>query len=357
MKRLLVLLLFSGIINTACSNTNMQEKSKMEDIELKDGTYEVATLAGGCFWCMEAPFEDIDGVYKVVSGYSGGSVEKPTYEQVTSGETGHMESVQVYFDPAVTSYAEILDVYWKLFDPTDAGGSFYDRGTQYMSAIFYHDARQKKIAEESKAALEKSMVFDKPVATKIIEFKAFYPAEEYHQNYYKKNPAHYQGFKKGSGREAFIEKYWKDDKAEMKPDKKELKMKLTDIQYKVTQENATERAFDNEYYDKHDKGIYVDVVSGEALFSSSDKFDSGCGWPSFSKPIDSRKLEKKVDKTFGMSRVEVRSKDSDSHLGHVFMDGPESTNLRYCINSASLKFIPLEKMKEEGYGEYIHLVE
>ena len=349
-------LLFAGLVNTACSNTNMQRKEKMDDMELKEGTYEIATLAGGCFWCMEAPFEDIDGVYKVISGYAGDNEKKPTYEEVCTGTTGFRESVQVYYNPAVTSYAEILDVYWKLFDPTDADGSFYDRGTQYTSAIFYADEHQREIAEQSKMMLEKSMVFDKPIVTQIVKLKAFYPAEEYHQNYYKKNPVQYHAFKKGSGREAFIEKYWKDDKKMMKPSKEDLKMKLTDLQYQVTQENATERPFQNEYYDNHKKGIYVDIVSGEALFSSTDKFDSGCGWPSFSKPIDARRLEKKTDMSHGMTRVEVRSKDSDSHLGHVFMDGPESTNLRYCINSASLRFVPLEKMEEEGYGEYIPLV-
>lgn len=329
----------------------------MED-KLIDGQYEVATLAGGCFWCIEAPFEDIDGVLKVESGYSGGSEVKPTYQEVSSGSTGHLESVQVYFDPAVTSYSEIIDVYWKLFDPTDAGGSFHDRGNHYTSAIFYHNAKQKMIAEKSKAALDKSGVFDKPVVTVIREFKAFYPAEDYHQNYYKKNPVHYNSYKKGSGREAFISKYWKDEKdVTPKPSKEELKKKLTDIQYQVTQENGTERPFANEYHDKKEKGIYVDIVSGEPLFSSTDKFDSGCGWPSFSKPIDSRKLEKKVDNTLGMARVEVRSRNSDSHLGHVFMDGPEETSLRYCINSASLKFIPYDKMDEMGFGEYKHLVE
>ncbi len=342
---------------TGCSEQKLKEEITMDDKKLKEGTYEIATLAGGCFWCMEAPFEDIDGVYKVISGYSGGTVEKPTYEQVTSGATGHLESVQVYFDPAVTSYAEIIDVYWKLFDPTDAGGSFYDRGIQYTSAIFYHDDHQRKIAEQSKSVLDKSGIFDKPIVTEIREFKAFYPAEDYHQNFYKNNTDHYKRYRKGSGRDLFISKYWKDGKVETLPTKDKLKEKLTPLQFQVTQENGTERAFANEYFDNKEKGIYVDIVSGEPLFSSTDKFDSGCGWPSFSKPIDSRKLEKKTDKSFGMTRVEVRSKKADSHLGHVFMDGPESTNLRYCINSASLRFIPLEKMKEEGYGDYIHLVE
>ena len=205
--------------------------------------------------------------------------------------------------------------------------------------------------------MDNSGIFDNLIATPVIKFTTFYPAEEYHQDYYKKNPERYHSYRKGSGRDEFIMAHWKDDNKYTKPSDEELKKRLTDLQYKVTQKEATERAFQNEYWDNHKPGIYVDVVSGEPLFSSKDKFESGSGWPSFTKPIDPKFLDKKVDQSLGMERVEVRSKIGDSHLGHVFDDGPAPTGLRYCMNSAAMRFIPKDKMKEEGYGEYLWMVE
>jgi peptide methionine sulfoxide reductase msrA/msrB len=256
---------------------------------------ETATFAGGCFWCIDAPFEDLDGVRKVVSGYSGGSVRNPTYEQVSTGSTGHLETVQVTFDPQVISYSEILDVYWREFDPTDAGGSFYDRGSQYLSAIFYHTEAQRIIAEATKQFLEKSGVFGGPVVTKIVRFQSFYPAEDHHQHYCKTNSGQYHAYRAGSGRDAYIEKTWGRIawSGFVKPPEEELKKKLTALQFQVTQEEGTERPFGNEYDENKRPGIYVDVVSGEPLFSSTDKFNSGTGWPSFTKPIDPRALVKK----------------------------------------------------------------
>lgn len=310
-----------------------------------------ATFAGGCFWCMVSPFDEQPGIIRVVSGYTGGHKENPTYEEVCSETTGHYEAVQITYDPAVFPYSKLLELFWQQIDPTDPGGQFHDRGESYRTAIFYHNEEQKQLAEESKQALEQSGRFNDPIATAILPAQPFYAAEDYHQDYHKKNSFRYSLYRRGSGRDAFIKKHWG-----FKKNDQELQQKLTPMQYQVTQQNGTEPPFQNEFHDHKQPGIYVDVVSGEPLFSSLDKFDSGCGWPSFTRPMQQTRIEELSDTSLGMVRTEVRSKTGDSHLGHVFEDGPQDKGgLRYCINSAALRFIPVEDLDKEGYGEYKQL--
>jgi peptide methionine sulfoxide reductase msrA/msrB len=312
---------------------------------------DLATFAGGCFWCMVSPFDELPGIIKVVSGYTGGHKVNPTYKEVCSETTGHKEAVQITFDPAIFPYKRLLEQYWASVDPTDAGGQFFDRGESYETAIYYHSEAQREAAEASKKALAESGRFSKPIVTPILAAVTFYPAEEYHQDYHKKNTSHYKSYRHGSGRDRFIESHWNPEK-----DKELLKKKLTKIQYEVTQNNGTEPAFHNEYWDHKQDGIYVDIVSGAPLFTSLDKFDSGCGWPSFTKPLMPETVEEKVDRTHGMKRIEVRSTEANSHLGHVFNDGPAQTGgLRYCINSAALRFVPKDELEKAGLGSYLHL--
>ena len=330
--------------------------------KIKTMNTEKAIFAGGCFWCIESAFEEVPNVIGAVSGYIGGTVPNPTYEEVSSGKTGHVEAVEVTYDPTKVSYNDLLTLFWKQIDPTDTAGQFADRGSQYATAIFYLNDRQKATAERSKQQLEESGKFSKPIATKIIQASAFYPAEEYHQSYYKKEPEKYKRYRVGSGREAFIEQTWKKaPSCQLKPDgaklsDTELKNKLTSLQYNVIH-GGTEPAFHNAYWNNHKEGIYVDIVSGEPLFSSKDKFDSGTGWPSFMRPLSPENVEEKADTSHGMRRVEVKSCQAGSHLGHVFQDGPQPTGLRYCVNSAALRFIPKEDLEKEGYGEYKKLFE
>lgn len=341
------------------ADTMSAEQKKMEEEKMMMNEENLHTiyLAGGCFWGLEAYMKKLPGVYDTDVGYANGTTENPSYEEVCRNNTGHAETVKVVYDPAGLSTELLLEGFFKVVDPTSVNKQGNDRGSQYRSGIYYVDEADKAVAEAVTAKVQER--FTAPIATEILPLDNFYLAEDYHQDYLDKNPGGYCHINLNDADE-FIEENnlgMADLSSLIRPENypipsdEELKAKLTDIQYQVTQNNDTERPFTNEYASTFDKGIYVDVVTGEPLFSSEDKFESGCGWPSFSKPIIPEVVTENSDTSFNMVRTEVRSRAGNTHLGHVFDDGPtEMGGLRYCINSASIRFIPYENLESEGYG-------
>ena len=366
----------------ACGGAKGESSNQSDYDSIQQGNYsqkdktnmDIKTiyLAGGCFWGTEHFMSMVHGVEHAEVGYANSNVPNPSYQQVCTGRTGAAETVKVEYDANEVSLPFLLSLYYQTIDPTSLNKQGNDRGTQYRTGIYYTDPAELPVIEKSLEELQKH--YSKPLAIEVGPLKNFYPAEDYHQDYLDKNPGGYCHISPGLFKLArevrdtslMNQKARNLDSAQntgsmerkyTKPSDAELRKKLTPLQYEVTQNAATERPYSNEYNKDFRPGIYVDIVTGEPLFLSTDKFESGCGWPAFSKPISADVIKGYRDNSHGMQRIEVRSSSGDSHLGHVFNDGPaDKGGMRYCINSASLRFIPLADMQKEGYGDLIPLV-
>ena len=345
---LILTALFGGLQSslTYADNPTSSKEQKMT-MESKQ-EQRIIYLAGGCFWGLEAYMERIQGVTDAVSGYANGKGDTTNYQLLHA--TDHAETVKVIYDPNKISLDKLLQYYFRVIDPTSINKQGNDRGRQYRTGIYYQNEQDKAVIEAALKTLQSK--YQAPIQIEVEPLKNYVEAEEYHQDYLKKNPNGYCHIDIKKADEPLI-----DDKKYPKPSDAELKQKLTALQYDVTQGKHTERSFSNEYWDNFAPGIYVDITTGEPLFSSKDKFESGCGWPSFTKPIAAEVAEYQRDNSFNMTRIEVLSRSGHAHLGHVFDDGPrDKGGLRYCINSASIKFIPLDEMEKQGYGDLIPFV-
>nr|WP_238357977.1 peptide-methionine (R)-S-oxide reductase MsrB [Cohnella zeiphila] len=329
--------------------TTTRSPNPNDNIDYSHSNLKTIYLAGGCFWGIEAYVERIIGVQDVTVGYANGTGENPTYEDVVRGDRGFAETAEVKYDPARLPLPELLTDFFKVINPTSVNKQGNDVGINYRTGIYYTDKADLPVINEVVAKEQKK--YSKKIVTEVLPLQNYYLAEEYHQNYLDKNPDGYCHVDLSVLDQVNDKPVKVDPSLYSRPSDAELKTKLTDAQYAVAVLNDTETAFSNEYWDNFDPGIYVDVATGEPLFSSSDKYDAGCGWPSFTKPIDPDVVTYHEDTSFNMVRTEVRSRVGDIHLGHVFDDGPEDKDgKRYCINSASIRFVPLADMEKDGYG-------
>ncbi len=299
-------------------------------------------LAGGCFWGLEEYFSRITGVTDTTVGYANGQVESTNYQLIH--QTDHAETVQVTYDENLVSLREILLYYFRVIDPLSINKQGNDVGRQYRTGIYY--TKDIDVSVINEVVKEQERQFGQKIAVEVEPLRHYVLAEDYHQDYLKKNPGGYCHINVNDAYQPLV-----DPGQYEKPSENALKENLSEEAYQVTQHAATERPFQNEYFATFEEGIYVDVTTGEPLFFAGDKFDSGCGWPSFTRPIAKDVIKYYQDKSHGMERIEVRSRSGNAHLGHVFTDGPqEQGGLRYCINSAALRFIKKEKMEQAGYG-------